>query len=96
MLSLQWDACFPSVFCKVQSFIDSDSTAGLKSAIKKKTPQTEIYGACEQLVGLGSAMHGCNSGGPAAEAERGPCCGLVWQQARCTGTGQSHRGQGIT
>lgn len=47
---------------------------------KKKLHLTEIYGASEQLVGLGSAMHGCNSRGPAAEAERGPCCGLVWQQ----------------
>ncbi len=65
--------------CKVQSFIDSDSTAGLRSVVKK-LHQTEIYGACEQLVGLGSAMRGCNSREPAAEAERGPCCGLVWQQ----------------
>lgn len=79
MLSLSWHACFPSVSCKVQSFIDSDSTAGLRSVVKRQY-QTEIYGACEQLVGLGSAMHGCNSRGPAAEAERGPCCGLVWQQ----------------
>lgn len=47
---------------------------------KRKQHLTEIYGACEQLVGLGSPMHGCNSRGPAAEAERGPCCGLVWQQ----------------
>lgn len=70
----------PQCPVKVQSFIDSDSTAGLRSVVKKTQHRTEIYGACEQLVGLGSAMRGCNSRGPAAEAERGPCCGLVWQQ----------------
>ena len=86
---------------KVPSFIDSDSTAGLRSVIKKKKKKqhrSEIYGACEQLVGLGSAMRGCNSRGPAAEAERGPCCGLVWQrQSRAElARGRHREGQGIT
>lgn len=70
MLSLWWHACFPSLSRKVQSFIDSDSAAGLRS-VGKKQHQTEIYGACEQLVGLGSAMRGCNS--------RKACC---WGEER--------------
>lgn len=83
---------------KVPSFIDSDSTAGLRSVVKKKQHQSEIYGACEQLVGLGSAMRGCNSRGPAAEAKRGPCCGLVWQQRSRAelARGRHREGQGIT
>lgn len=68
---------------KCSLFIDSDITVGLRSVVpKKKQHQTEIYGAYEQLVDLGSTMRGCNSEGPSAEVERGPCCGLVWQQRR--------------
>lgn len=74
MVSSQCHACLSPVSCKEHFFIDSDSTAGLRSQ-----HQTEIYGACEQLVGLGSAMHGCNSRGLLLR-QRGPCCGLVWQQ----------------
>lgn len=54
--------------------------------------------AGEQLVDLGSAMHGCNSRAPAAEAKRPmlwSCLAAAEQNCR-TGRGLSQGGQGIT
>lgn len=38
----------------MRSFIDGDSAAGLRSVVKQQ--QTENYGVCEQLAGLGTAL----------------------------------------